>query len=249
MRSHKRPLLGSDSHDRDITLQPPKAACLACYDTGVVSNSDGMIRQYLADYDLLPDGTPTGAVDCAVICYCAASYGEQDHQGKLVRGGYRSDSGEIRPVETESGQRFSGVELPKSAIQEIHNRRKAAWNETCRELNRARQARSSGEDPQALPWFLQELSSYLRGMRDRQAQREQDGIASRGRRAEALGDLLQSLDPTAPIRVQLPEQINGPVGFRPAWHPDQRQQGDGLSPVGRAQQDQQDGTEAHTDAA
>lgn len=194
MRNHKRPLLGSDSHDRDITLQPPKAACLACNDTGLVSNSDGLVRQYLSDYDLLPDGASMGASDCAVICHCTAAYGEQDHEGKVIRGGYRHDSGDIRSVDTENGPRFSGVELPKEAIQEIHHRRKAAWHETCRELNRARQARASGEDPQAMPWFLQELASLVRGMKDRQAQIERERVAERGRRMESLGSLLGDID-------------------------------------------------------
>lgn len=196
MRSHKRPLMGSATHERDITLQPPKATCLACNDTGLVSNSDGLVRQYLADYDLLPDGASMGAADCAVICHCTAAYGDMDHEGKTTRGGYRHDSGDIRTVDTENGPRFSGVELPREAIQEIHHRRKAAWHETCRELNRARQARATGEDPQAMPWFLQELANLVRSMKDRQARLEQERIEERGRRMESLGSLLGDIDPT-----------------------------------------------------
>lgn len=193
-RSHKRPLMGSSSHDRDITLQPPKAACLACNDTGLVSNSDGLVRQFLQDYDLLSDGTSMGAADCAVICHCSASYGEMDHEGKVIRGGYRHDSGDIRSVDTESGPRFSGVELPKESIQEIHRRRKDAWHETCRELNRARQARASGEDPAAMPWFLQELASMIRGLRERVATAERQRIEARGREMESIGSLLGDIE-------------------------------------------------------
>lgn len=195
MPSHKRPLIGSSTHERDITLQPPKASCLACGDSGIITNSDGMIRQYLADYDLLPDGTSIGGGDCSVICHCSAAYGEMDHDGKVTRGGYRHDSGDIRSVDTEQGPRFPGVELPRQAIQEIHQRRKAAWLETCRELNRARQARATGQDQQAMPWFLQELADLVRGMKERQAQLELERIEERGRRMESLGSLLGDIDP------------------------------------------------------
>lgn len=45
-------------------------------------------------------------------------------------------------------------------------------------------------------------------------------------------------------RITWPEVIQGPVGYRPPWHPAWREAGDGLSPVGRAEQDQQEGSHA-----
>lgn len=251
-RNHKRPLLGSSDHDRDITLQPPRFDCLACNDSGIVTNSDGVLAEYLPAYDQLPDGRPMGAADCAVICQCRAAFAEQDPTGKVVRGGYRDDSGDIRRNETEQGPRYPGVDLPVSAITDIHKRRKRAWDESCAELNRARQLRASGADPQAMPWFLQELSDHVRSLRERVASDHQQRLAQQNERLQAIGDILGSiapnsghtLEPTGRGRVHIPEVIAGPVGFRPDWHPSRRRQGDGLSPLGRAEQDAGEGTHA-----
>lgn len=40
-------------------------------------------------------------------------------------------------------------------------------------------------------------------------------------------------------QITWPDVIQGPIGYRPPWHPAWREAGDGLSPVGREQQDQQ----------
>lgn len=45
-------------------------------------------------------------------------------------------------------------------------------------------------------------------------------------------------------QITFPEVIHGPVGYRPPWHPAWKGAGNELSPVGRAEQDQQEASHA-----
>lgn len=113
--------------------------CLACLDTGIISNHDGMVRQFLPDYDQLPDGNNLAGIDCALVCHCLASYGEQGPDGQTQRGGYRESSGEIRTVATDAGRRFIGSELGKDQTQRLHKVRLERWRNRMRSASQPMQ--------------------------------------------------------------------------------------------------------------
>lgn len=98
-------------------------ACLACHDSGIVSNADGMIRDWIPDYDVSSEGSIIGGSDCAIICHCHAAYAVQGPDGTQQKGGFRSDTGEILQYHSELGKRYAGAELDKAAIAAIHKRR------------------------------------------------------------------------------------------------------------------------------
>lgn len=100
----------------------PSYACFACADSGIVSNHDMAINEFLTDYDVLPSGERFAGSDPAVICCCTAAY-----PGTGRGGGFRDSSGPLR-VETAVGARWIGCELPQEAIATIHrNRRQLAY--------------------------------------------------------------------------------------------------------------------------
>ena len=39
------------SLDRDTTFYVPRVECFACYDSGIVSNGDSFVNQFIPDYD------------------------------------------------------------------------------------------------------------------------------------------------------------------------------------------------------
>lgn len=97
----------------------PSFICFACFDSGIVSNHDLAINEFLTDYDVL-DGARMPGSDPAVICCCTAAY---TGTGR----GFRDTSGPRR-VETAVGVRLIGCELPQEAIATIHrNRRHLAF--------------------------------------------------------------------------------------------------------------------------
>ncbi len=104
--------------------------CFACHDTGIIGNADGLLTQLVADYDRLPDGRTMAGSDVAVICRCHASYPQQNHDGRAVRGGFREGDGTIRQVMTELGPRALGVEVEIETARQIEQARRKAWKAT-----------------------------------------------------------------------------------------------------------------------
>lgn len=163
--------------DRDITFRRPDCACLACNDTGLLSNSDGLLREYLPDYDTMPNGTPMGGHDLALVCWCVAAYAQHGPDGQLLRAGFREDSGDVRKVQTSNGLQALGSSLSKEVTRELHTRRRERWQETERQMTQARQ---SGE----APWFITESKAALQAV----PQSSSSGLQSLG---SILGTELQ----------------------------------------------------------
>ena len=155
MSNHKR-----SATDRALTFTAPTPACFACYDTGLITNGDGLLNEFVPDYDTTPLGKRRGGTDCAIVCHCLAAYAIQDHDGKITRGGYRLDCGDIRTVTTEQGDRRIGADVPKEVTGELHRRRRESWAATARAMNDARVARR--RDPAAeAPWFITAIRDYI----------------------------------------------------------------------------------------
>ena len=167
--SHKRSRM-----DRDLTFYAPKVACFACYDSGIVSNGDGLLNHYLPDYDatLNPDGTIRrhGGSDLAIVCHCVAAYESQDHESQTTRAGFRDSSG-VRSTDVAGQSQPIGIELDKDVVRDIHRRRRDNWQTTVNDINALRQQVRAGLKPQ-LPSYIADVKQQL----------------------QALGDLLPSLD-------------------------------------------------------
>jgi hypothetical protein len=95
----------------------PSYACFACADTGIVSNHDRAVNDFVPDYDVLPNGEIMPGSDPAIICCCTAAYSS-------TGGGYRDSSGPRR-IETACGPRAIGCDLDQQAVQTIHRNRRA----------------------------------------------------------------------------------------------------------------------------
>ena len=153
--SHKRYL---DRHG-SLAFRAPSATCYACYDTGLITNGDGLVNQYLPDYDMVGLNR-VGGSDLALICHCSASRVLLDDTGKQIRGGFRTDFGDIRKTTTDRGDVAVGADIAPSTVKEIHRRRSELWQETEKEMNRARQAKTTGHgDP--MPWFIAEVKAQI----------------------------------------------------------------------------------------
>ena len=156
---------------RDTRFRRPDHACFACHDSGLLVNSDGLLRHYLPDYDCLPDGKPVGGADLALVCWCKAAYTERGTDGQVVRSGFREDSGDIRKVATATGQQPVGTSLSKEVTRELHTRRRERWLETEQLMT---DARTSG----AAPWFITESKVLLEQLP--KAERSSGGLQSIG---------------------------------------------------------------------
>ena len=103
------------SLDRDTTFYIPKVECFACYDSGIVSNGDSLINQFIPDYDRDQKGRLCGGQDLAIICHCKAAYGDSHSDNE------------------------------KEKIRQIHTQRKDSWQKTAKEMNEIRNKRAKGE--------------------------------------------------------------------------------------------------------
>lgn len=166
MTSHKRL-----APHRDSTFRRPLFDCYACNDTGLLTNSDGLLRQYLPDYDCKADGTPCGGHDLALICWCKAAYKELGPDGQVLRGGFREDSGDVRCIQSATGQQPLGTSLSKEITRELHATRRQRWIETEDLMS---QARASGESP----WFIAESKVLLEQLP--KGERRSGGLQSLG---------------------------------------------------------------------
>ena len=88
------------SLDRDTTFYIPKVECFACNDSGIVSNGDALINQFIPDYDRDKKGRPCGGQDLAIICHCKAAYGDSHSDNEKERVGFRDSYGNIRTTDS-----------------------------------------------------------------------------------------------------------------------------------------------------
>jgi len=158
--SHKR-----SSLDRDATFYAPKVSCFACYDTGIVTNGDGLLNHYLPDYDAeIIDGNihRHGGSDLAVICHCVAAYEAQDYEAQTTRAGFRNSSG-VCTTDTSGRQQPIGVNVDKDTIRDIHRQRRANWEATARDINSLRQQVRTGLKP-LLPAYIAHVKEQLQNV-------------------------------------------------------------------------------------
>ena len=158
--SHKRSAL-----DRDATFYAPKVSCFACYDTGIVTNGDGLLNHYLPDYDAeIIDGNihRHGGSDLAVICHCVAAYDAQDYDAQTTRAGFRDSTG-VRTTDTNGRQQALGVNVDKDIIREIHRQRRANWEATATRSQFVKATGALWPQPQ-LPAYIADVKEQLRNV-------------------------------------------------------------------------------------
>lgn len=153
MTHHKR-----SATDRDITWRPPEVNCYACYDTGIISNSDGLLSAFLPDYDTTAAGIRHGGLDLAIICHCPAAYPDHDHDGKTTRGGLR-----VNGAPAIIGNQRIGADIPKETARHIHQQRSASWKATAAEMNAIRQAIAAGA-PYKEPAYITAIKTKLQSI-------------------------------------------------------------------------------------
>ena len=158
--SHKR-----SSLDRDTTFYAPKVACFACYDSGIVSNGDGLLNDYLTDYDAtVINGVlhRHGGLDLAIICHCNAAYESQDFESQTTRSGFRDSSG-VKSTDINGRQQAIGVDPDKDMMRKIHHKRKDLWEQSAKDLNSLRQQVRAGMTPQ-LPDYIATVKQQLKSV-------------------------------------------------------------------------------------
>ena len=147
MKPYKRSAI-----DRDVTFRPPFHNCYACNDTGIVNNSDGLVNNYLPDYDVTDTGRRCAGSDLAIICYCEAVYPKFNDDAKLVAHGFRNGEGNIT--------NNVGIVVDKVIIRELHNIRKKAWKDTATLMSRLIQKNLKSEKAE-LPAEMQQVKDQL----------------------------------------------------------------------------------------
>ena len=143
-------------------------------------NSDGLVNDFLADYDHTPEGRRSGGHDLALVCHCTASFPQYDPEGKVLRGGFREASGDVRQIQTERGLQPMAASLSKDVTRELHKRRRQLWQQAEDQMT---EARTSGVSP----WFITETKAMLQTL--------DQGSGTRGEGLQSLGSILG----TAPI--------------------------------------------------
>ena len=151
MKPYKRSAI-----DRDVTFRPPFHNCYACNDTGIVNNSDGLINDYLPDYDVTDTGKRSAGADLAIVCYCEAVYPKYNDDAKLVAHGFRDGEGKIR--------NSVGIDVDKNIIRELHNKRKKSWYDTATLMSRLIQKNIKNKK-QELPIEIQQVKDQLKNAR------------------------------------------------------------------------------------
>lgn len=128
------------SPSRETSWRPPAYDCYACNDSGIISNSDGLVNEFIPDYDAeIIDGHlhRHGGTDLALICHCKSAFTIYAPDGSTARGGLR-DSATSEPiiVQTEAGSQAVGISIDKDTARKLHTRRKQQWDETAAAMNR-----------------------------------------------------------------------------------------------------------------
>ncbi|MCP9889072.1 hypothetical protein KBY96_14185 [Cyanobium sp. ATX 6A2] len=198
---HKR-----EGLDRDLTFRRPNCACFACYDTGVITNGDGLLNELLPDYDRNLDGRRIAGQDLPLICHCPAAYAPPGQGGT-------PQSGEPQGPRPQSGLRGGdglvarglASELTREQVSELHERRVESWRQTERQMRDARMARAAG-DHDAVPWFIAEVRHAVAAQQARYGNGGGDGDqpSPTARRLQPLGgviaETLASADPEAAVQ-------------------------------------------------
>ena len=149
------------SLDRDTTFYIPKVECFACYDSGIVSNGDGLVNQFIPDYDRDRKGRLCGGQDLAIICHCKAAYGDSQSDNERERVGFRDSNGNIRTADSIRGEpQALGFSLEKEKIRQIHTQRKESWQKSAKDINETRQKIVKGEKYET-PYYIQVVKEEL----------------------------------------------------------------------------------------
>ena len=149
------------SLDRDTTFYTPKVECFACYDSGIVSNGDSFVNQFIPDYDRDQKGRLCGGQDLAIICHCKAAYGDSQSDNERERVGYRDSYGNIRTADSIRGEpQPLGFSLEKEKIRQIHTQRKESWQKSAKDINETRQKIAKGEKYET-PYYIQVVKEEL----------------------------------------------------------------------------------------
>ena len=149
------------SLDRDTTFYIPKVECFACNASGIVSNGDAFINQFIPDYDRDMKGRLCGGQDLAIICHCKAAYGDSHSDNEKERVGFRDSYGNIRTTDSIRGEpQALGCSLEKDKIRQIHTQRKDSWQKTAKEMNQIRNKRAKGEKVET-PYYIQVVKEEL----------------------------------------------------------------------------------------
>ena len=149
------------SLDRDTTFYVPRVECFACYDSGIVSNGDAFVNQFIPDYDRDQKGRLCGGQDLAIICHCKAAYGDSESDNERERVGFRDSYGNIRTADSIRGEPQSlGFSLEKEKIRQIHTKRKDAWQKSAKDINKTRQKIAKGEKYE-IPYYIQVVKEEL----------------------------------------------------------------------------------------
>ena len=133
MPDHKR-----ISEARSTAFKRPRCECLACYDSGLLSDADGLLSAILSDYDRNDAGCRIPGSDLALICHCAAAFPAVGRDGATTRGGYRLSSGDLLVVDTDRGRQPVGAQLDRDTTRNLHRARLAQWTETETAMTQAR---------------------------------------------------------------------------------------------------------------
>ena len=149
------------SLDRDTTFYIPKVECFACYDSGIVSNGDSFVNQFIPDYDRDRKGRLCGGQDLAIICHCKAAYGDSQSDNERERVGFRDSYGNIRTADSIRGEpQPLGFSLEKEKIRQIHTQRKNSWQKSAKDINETRQKIVKGEKYET-PYYIQVVKEEL----------------------------------------------------------------------------------------
>lgn len=155
MASHKR---SASSRSNDFLA--PRVQCFACYDTGIVSNSDGLLWNYLPDYDIDPNtGKRCGGLDLAIVCHCTAAYDTFDHNNSTTRTGFRT-SEDVRTTENNGRNQALGILISKEHTREIHRARRISWDLSVKDMQRVRQT-ATAEQKAQLPAYIENVRAQL----------------------------------------------------------------------------------------
>ena len=147
--------------DRDTTFYVPKVECFACYDSGIVSNGDSFVNQFIPDYDRDRKGRLCGGQDLAIICHCKAAYGDSQSDNERERVGFRDSYGNIRTADSIRGEpQPLGFSLEKEKIRQIHTQRKESWQKSAKDINETRQKIAKGEKYET-PYYIQVVKEEL----------------------------------------------------------------------------------------
>ena len=147
--------------EKTLNFYPPEKECFACYDTGIVSNSDGLINNlYWSNYDIDENGKRFAGSDLSIICHCKKSYQQLDDAQNVINSGYRDSFGNIKTVQTVNGEQALGISLSKDQTREIHNQRKQKWKETVETMNKYR-IKNNKNKTKELPYFIETVKENL----------------------------------------------------------------------------------------